>query len=179
MAGPDDDSDKTEEPTQRKLEQAHEQGDVIKSMEVGTFFGLVAVTAVVGLTGSGMTGILVPSLRGLVEHAADISVDGGGLRCMLFGQDAGAVTLCGCLCHGSVGLELWAAAFRQSRPRVLARSLRRRVRCFPPWRTGRSLRPQSCRWSFRRTRCGHAWARPPRHGGGRRPGSKWTGCPGA
>ena len=80
MAGSDDDSDKTEEPTQRKLEQAHEQGDVIKSMEVGTFFGLVAVTAVVGLTGSGMTGILVPSLRGLVEHAADISVDGGGLR---------------------------------------------------------------------------------------------------
>lgn len=80
MAGPDDDSDKTEEPTQRKLEQAHEQGDVIKSMEVSTFFGLVAVTAVIGLTGSGMTGALLPPLRGLFEHAAEIAVDGGGLR---------------------------------------------------------------------------------------------------
>lgn len=80
MAGPDDDSDKTEEPTQRKLEQAHEQGDVIKSLEVGTFFGLVAVTAVIGLTGSGMTSTLLPSMRGLIEHAADIAVDGGGLR---------------------------------------------------------------------------------------------------
>ena len=80
MAGPDDDSDKTEEPTQRKLEQAHEQGDVIKSTEVSTFFGLVAVTAVIGLAGSGMTGALLPPLRGIFEHAAEIAVDGGGLR---------------------------------------------------------------------------------------------------
>ncbi|MBS1167666.1 MAG: flhB 2 [Proteobacteria bacterium] len=84
MAGPDDDSDKTEEPTQRKLEQAHEQGDVIKSMEVSTFFGLVAVTAVVGLTGSGVTGVLLAPLRGLIEHAAEIAVDGGGLRRLYF-----------------------------------------------------------------------------------------------
>lgn len=80
MAGPDDDSDKTEEPTQRKLEQAHEQGDVIKSTEVSTFLGLVAVTAVIGLTGSGMISVLLPPLRGLFEHAAEIAVDGGGLR---------------------------------------------------------------------------------------------------
>ncbi|WP_370673483.1 flagellar biosynthesis protein FlhB [Pleomorphomonas sp. PLEO] len=80
MAGPDDDSDKTEEPTQRKLEQAHEQGDVIKSMEVSTFFGLVGVTAVIGLTGSGVIGVLLSPLRGLIEHAAEIAVDGGGLR---------------------------------------------------------------------------------------------------
>ena len=80
MAGSDDDSDKTEEPTQRKLEQAHEQGDVIKSTEVGTFFGLVAVTAVIGLTGTAMTGALLAPLRGLIEHAAEIAVDGGGLR---------------------------------------------------------------------------------------------------
>jgi len=84
MAGPDDDSDKTEEPTQRKLEQAHEQGDVIKSMEVSTFFGLVAVTAVVGLTGSGVTGMLLAPLRGLIEHAAEIAIDGGGLRRLYF-----------------------------------------------------------------------------------------------
>ena len=84
MAGPDDDSDKTEEPTQRKLEQAHEQGDVIKSMEVSTFFGLVAVTAVVGLTGSGVTGVLLAPLRGLIEHAAEIAIDGGGLRRLYF-----------------------------------------------------------------------------------------------
>lgn len=84
MAGSDDDSDKTEEPTQRKLEQAHEQGDVIKSMEVSTFFGLVAVTAVIGLTGSGMTSLLLPNLRGLIEHAAEIALDGGGLRRLYF-----------------------------------------------------------------------------------------------
>ena len=70
-----DDSDKTEEPTQRKLEQAHEQGDVIKSQEVGTFFSLVGVTAIIGLAGASTTGFLVPPLRGLIEHAADLAVD--------------------------------------------------------------------------------------------------------
>ena len=88
MAGPDDDSDKTEEPTQRKLEQAHEQGDVIKSMEVSTFFGLVAVTAVIGLTGTAMTGALLAPLRGLIEHAAEIAVDGGGLRRLYLASSA-------------------------------------------------------------------------------------------
>lgn len=80
MAESDDDSDKTEEPSQRKLERAHEQGDVIKSQEVSTFFGLVGVTAIVGLAGAGTSHLLVPPLRGLIEHAADLALDGGGLR---------------------------------------------------------------------------------------------------
>lgn len=80
MAEGGDDSDKTEEPTQRKLEQAHEQGDVIKSQEVSTFFSLVGVTAIVGLAGASTTSLMIPQLRGVLEHAAEIAVDGGGLR---------------------------------------------------------------------------------------------------
>lgn len=83
MAEDKDDSDKTEEPTQRRLEDAHEKGDVAKSQEVVTFFALAGVTVIVGLAAGGSSRSLVPSLAGLIEHAADIPLDGGGLRRLL------------------------------------------------------------------------------------------------
>lgn len=42
MAEDRDEAQQTEEPTQRKLEQAHEQGDVVQSAEVSTFVVLAA-----------------------------------------------------------------------------------------------------------------------------------------
>ncbi len=42
-----DDDDKTEEPTPRKLEQAREKGDIIYSPEVGAALSLIAATAIV------------------------------------------------------------------------------------------------------------------------------------
>ena len=41
-----DDDDKTEEPTQRKLDQAREKGDIIYTPEVGAAFSLMAATAI-------------------------------------------------------------------------------------------------------------------------------------
>ncbi|WP_075215651.1 flagellar biosynthesis protein FlhB [Mongoliimonas terrestris] len=87
-----DDGDKTEEPTQRKLDKALEEGDVAKSTEVVTFFTLAAVTMIVWSLANGTVGGLTPTLRGLIEHAGDIAMDGGGLR-RLFLSVAGAVGL--------------------------------------------------------------------------------------
>src|SRR5215475_11575721 len=42
-----DDDERTEEPTQRKLQQARERGDIIYSAEVGTALSLLAVTGIV------------------------------------------------------------------------------------------------------------------------------------
>ncbi|MFT3726247.1 MAG: flagellar biosynthesis protein FlhB [Terricaulis sp.] len=42
-----DDDERTEEPTQRKLEQAREKGDIIYSPEVGAALSLVAATCIV------------------------------------------------------------------------------------------------------------------------------------
>ncbi|HUG60313.1 MAG TPA: flagellar type III secretion system protein FlhB, partial [Methylomirabilota bacterium] len=80
MAEQSDDADKTEDPTQRRLEQAHEKGDVAKSHEVATFFTLGAVTLLVAFGSGPASRMLMETMRGLVEHAGDISVDGGGLR---------------------------------------------------------------------------------------------------
>lgn len=80
MAEDRDDSDKTEDPTQRRLEQAHERGDVAKSQEVAALFTLSAVTLVVAFGFGPASRLLMEPMRGLIEHAGVLSVDGGGLR---------------------------------------------------------------------------------------------------
>jgi flagellar biosynthetic protein FlhB len=80
MAEDGDDADKTEDPSQRRLEQAHEKGDVAKSQEVAAFFTLMAVTAVVAFGLGPGSKALLPTMSGLIEHAGEIAVDGGGLR---------------------------------------------------------------------------------------------------
>lgn len=47
MAEQGDDDDKTEEPTQRRLDQAREKGDIVYSAEVGAALSLIASTAIV------------------------------------------------------------------------------------------------------------------------------------
>ncbi len=80
MAEEKDDADKTEDPTQRRLEQAHEKGDVAKSQEVAALFTLGMVTLLVAFAMGPASKMLLAPMRGLVEHAGEIAVDGGGLR---------------------------------------------------------------------------------------------------
>jgi flagellar biosynthesis protein FlhB len=79
MAEERDDTDKTEDPTQKRLEDALERGDVVKSQEVNTWF-VIAGSALVLLAFSGsMTSLLNSMLRGLIANSWSIPVDGGGL----------------------------------------------------------------------------------------------------
>lgn len=80
MAGEDkDQEDKTEEPTERRIEQAIERGDVPKSMEVATFFALAGGTLAIMITGAVGLGDFVGSLRGMVGNAHQISFSPGGI----------------------------------------------------------------------------------------------------
>ncbi len=38
MADENDTADKTEDPTQKRLDDAHDRGDVVKSQEINTWF---------------------------------------------------------------------------------------------------------------------------------------------
>ena len=70
---------KTEEPTQKRLEEALKRGDVVKSQEVNTWF-VVAGGALVLMAFSGTMGKdLSAIMRGLIANAHDISVDGPAL----------------------------------------------------------------------------------------------------
>ena len=52
MSEDSDQEDKTEEPSERRLEQSIERGEVPKSMEAGTFFVLAAGTLALMIAGS-------------------------------------------------------------------------------------------------------------------------------
>lgn len=75
MADETDDAEKTEEPTQKKLEDAHKKGDVAKSQEVNSWFVLFGTTLVFILFAKTAAGSLSGSLRPFLEHAHAIPVD--------------------------------------------------------------------------------------------------------
>jgi len=79
MAEERDDSDKTEDPTLKRLDEAVRRGDVAKSQEVNTWFVMAAAALVlVGFSGSLASG-LTTTMRGLLANAHRLPVDRGGL----------------------------------------------------------------------------------------------------
>lgn len=79
MADEDDSEDKTEDPTQKRLDQALERGDVVKSQELNTWFVIAAATLVMStFSGSIGTAVLVP-MRNLIANSWMIHTDGAGL----------------------------------------------------------------------------------------------------
>ena len=82
MSDENDSSDKTEDPTQKRLDDAHEKGDVAKSQEVNTWFVLAGATLVLSsFHGSIGGGIMMP-LRNLVANSWMIRTDGAGLMAL-------------------------------------------------------------------------------------------------
>src|SRR6266702_6280654 len=75
----DDSDDKTEDPTQKRLDDAHDRGDVAKSQEVNTWFVIAGATLVLStFSGSIGGGILMP-LRNLIANAGMLRADGAAL----------------------------------------------------------------------------------------------------
>jgi flagellar biosynthetic protein FlhB len=79
MADESDSSDKTEDPTQKRLDDAHDRGDVAKSQEINTWFVIAGGTLVLStFSGSIGGGILMP-LRNLIAKSWMIHTDGASL----------------------------------------------------------------------------------------------------
>ena len=93
MAEEQDEADKTEDPTQKRLDDALKRGDVVKSQEVNTWFVIAGATLVlVSFSGGAGHGVAV-TLRGLIANSFALRVDGPAL-----------IVLC-----EKIGLELLAA----------------------------------------------------------------------
>jgi flagellar biosynthesis protein FlhB len=73
------DSDRTEEPTQKRLDEAIERGDVVKSQEVSTWFVIAGATLVLIAFSGSMAGKLSTMLRGVVANAHDLPMSSGGV----------------------------------------------------------------------------------------------------
>ena len=85
-----DDSQKTEEPTARRLEQAREKGQVAKSQEVTHWFMILAGALMIGVFGKTFAGGIADSLYKFIARPHSIRVDGSGelreLMSETFGQ---------------------------------------------------------------------------------------------
>ena len=80
MSDEKDKEDRTEEPTQRKLDEAIKKGDVARSMEIGTFFVLCGFTlALVVGTGTALRDDAL-ALRSFLMNAHQVSPDAAGFR---------------------------------------------------------------------------------------------------
>ena len=79
MSEDNDDSQKTEEPSQKKLDEARQKGQVAVSRELNHWFMILGGTLFVAMLAPGaLTGIYKVSLRFIAEPH-DIVTDGGGL----------------------------------------------------------------------------------------------------
>jgi flagellar biosynthesis protein FlhB len=79
----EDDTERTEDPTQKRLDDALEKGDVAKSQEVNTWFIIAGATLVLStFSGSVGSGILMP-MRNLIANSWMIRTDGPGLLALL------------------------------------------------------------------------------------------------
>lgn len=79
MADEADDNEKTEDPTQKRLDDALKRGDVVKSQEVNTWFIIAAATLALTTFSGSTSSSLSTTMRGLIANSAQIRVDGPAL----------------------------------------------------------------------------------------------------
>src|SRR5207253_1204130 len=82
MADENDTADKTEDPTQKRLDDAHDRGDVAKSQEINTWFVVAAGTLLLSTFSGSIGGGIVMPLRNLVANSWMIHADGPGLMAL-------------------------------------------------------------------------------------------------
>ncbi len=115
MADDRDESQQTEQPTQKRLDQAREQGDVVKSAEVSTLVLLAGGTMALAMFGkTSMTGV-ARLLQSFLEQPETMAVDGAGLIALMRGLLLQLALVLGPL-FGVLVLAAVAGHVLQSRP---------------------------------------------------------------
>src|ERR1700739_2968190 len=79
MADKDDSDDKQLDPSQKRLDQALERGDVVKSQEINTWFVIAGATLVISTFSGSIGGGIMQPLRNLLANAWMIRTDRPGL----------------------------------------------------------------------------------------------------
>src|SRR4029079_6795299 len=82
MAEDQENSQRTEDPTQKRLDDALKRGDVVKSQEVTTWFIIAGGTLVLVAFSGGMGSERATTMRVLIANAHQLRVDGTGLICL-------------------------------------------------------------------------------------------------
>ena len=117
MADEKDDSQRTEEPTQRRLDDAREHGDVVKSTEVSTFAVLAGGTLAIAMFARSAGEGFASTFRGFLENADQLGTDPASL--MILFKTVG-LSIAGLMAPfmGVVVLSALAGHLLQGRPVV-------------------------------------------------------------
>ncbi|MEK9284291.1 MULTISPECIES: flagellar biosynthesis protein FlhB [unclassified Bradyrhizobium] len=83
MAEDNDPESQTEDPTQKRLDDALERGDVAKSQEINTWFVIAGGTLVVSTFSGSIGGGLVTPMRNLLANSWMIKTDGRSLLALM------------------------------------------------------------------------------------------------
>ena len=78
MSDTNDAASRTEEPTPRKLQQARERGEVVKTPDVASLASLAAAAAVVALAGGTLSRGLMAAMTPFLSHPEAMSFDNDG-----------------------------------------------------------------------------------------------------
>ena len=130
MADTPEKDDRTEEPTQRRLDQAIERGDVAKSQEINTFFVLGGFALAILVLSGPIARTLALDLRGFLMNAHLVPSDGAGLTAVSRGA-----------------LMAWAAAVAMPLGALMLAGLAGGAIQHRPLWSGEPLRPQLSRLS--------------------------------
>jgi flagellar biosynthetic protein FlhB len=85
MAEERDDSQRTEEPTQRRLDEARQHGDVVKSHEISTVVVLAAGTISIAMFGHATAEQFASAFRVFLEQPDQLDVTAGGIMAIFRG----------------------------------------------------------------------------------------------
>jgi len=94
MAEDRDDGERSQDPTQKRLDEALRRGDVVKSQEVNAWFVIGGGTLILMTFGNSMSVGLQTSLRGLIANAERFRVDPGSLLALTQRLGSEVLTIC-------------------------------------------------------------------------------------
>lgn len=95
MSDEPDQSEKTEEPSQKKLDDAKKKGNIPKSQEVTSWFMILAATLVIMIFSGDMANSLAGLLSGFLGNIHDYPMDGMGLIDLLWNLILGVTAIVG------------------------------------------------------------------------------------
>ena len=108
-----DDSQKTEDPTQKRIDEAREKGQVARSQEINHWFMILAMTLVLTIFAGPLVRSLFQTLRRFIEAPHAIRLDSFNLRDTLM-ETAGQIGLALMAPLGTVVLAAVVAGFIQN-----------------------------------------------------------------
>jgi flagellar biosynthetic protein FlhB len=127
-----DESERTEEPTEKKIEDALKKGQTPYSREAPVFASLLGILLVLGLLASELTGEFAKSLARLHDMAADVTLEDGADATAVFLHVYGASALFVVPIVILLAIFGVVAALAQSSPRLVAERIKPKLERISP-----------------------------------------------